>query len=1072
MTRGGGFGGFGLDPFGAGGGNLGRYNLGETVGSLEALEAYTIAVGWANGTVTDEDYLASLKKQIDLAPEGSHDKIAAQDKYDDAVYTIARNKIVNQINAADTSAERVALTKQLIAHDQARLGAMQPSNEQYRELQTKIASERADIRASQYGDLVERVNRGHASTSDLLAMAQKFYGQATGDPDEDQWRKTMGELRDRVADERLQDGYQAYQHNRMSGQALLRLVDARLAELTPGSPAYRDLHNQREDLADNVKQHDRGIRMANLQKAKNEGKIKDSAYIAALRKDLADQKPGTQDAIDAANRLRQAVFSLGEDKLRYDVQKGKAGSVDRLIRFYKSYQATMVSGSSEWRAVDLAISSLRGRGGSGGGGGRGGSGGGKAYTAGYKPGVGIPKVIPAAGDFGTLASGNLPGVKVPKDLAHLLTIDPANKRDAKWFDNNRRSMTQSYQAGDDTWVYFGRDGSTHVLPFTPGMLTTIEQQNVRYHAGLVGAAKDGYKAQVATGAYITALSRYRDHGGQMAMDDYTKSMGLINGQKERALAAGDYALYVNLTLAQQQIIRGLLGIPEGAPTDVSLATNPVLDSSMRDRIARDLDKIEPGVDDPTEEGYHPNGDPVLAAINEGSIQVRDADGDGLVDTAKANPEAGYVTQDPTNGQVTFHKLNKGDQSDWYVDENGDTKPAYLRDTVRVNTAQGVFYQPIQHGGALAAQVRITEPPTITVPPTQGGPAGGPPLGAGVGGFFQLPQPAADRPQLTKPAPYSSYASGVSVDLPGISVQEVGPDGKKRTVWWVTLDGVTYLRMEAGAGGKAPEVLINEDKSGRVKVINGTLTVDGKAYDPQVNGSLSQYLHFYGTSYVDGSGKVVTGQEGRNTGKAGWGVGAQGQFLVPRKIGQEGLDTTFNPDPTDEWEDQLFAAQRNGLGMSKYLQQKGTGLSDHTYDGYNDKSGPEKNRVILEQGNLDRANQIAANRAQMRLDPEDRYLLSRSTLLPKPGGPIVNAQTGFVIAKAPPAPKMAEPTWPGHGQPLPALKPAKPLKLPTPPTQSTQPKPPKDTYRNAPKPTPVVVKPKPTQVATTTKRVAS
>jgi len=56
-----------LDPFGSGSGGLGRYDLGGgDVMSLAAQELYAVGVAWANGTASDDEYLAAIQKVLDM----------------------------------------------------------------------------------------------------------------------------------------------------------------------------------------------------------------------------------------------------------------------------------------------------------------------------------------------------------------------------------------------------------------------------------------------------------------------------------------------------------------------------------------------------------------------------------------------------------------------------------------------------------------------------------------------------------------------------------------------------------------------------------------------------------------------------------------------------------------------------------------------------------------------------------------------------------------------------------------------------------------------------------------------
>ena len=203
-------GGLTLDPFGGGGGSLGRYEFGDTISSIEAYERYATAVGWQNGTVTDEEYLASLKRAIELASEGTKDRVSAQNAYDDAVYTIGRNKLVRAINNAATDNERISAYQDLIGYDQKKLDTMVTDNEQRREVVDRINGSKADIRSTRWSQLVRRYNENKTGNAQLLDFAKRALKDATGAADQQTWADRVDEFSQRIADEHLSQLQQDY----------------------------------------------------------------------------------------------------------------------------------------------------------------------------------------------------------------------------------------------------------------------------------------------------------------------------------------------------------------------------------------------------------------------------------------------------------------------------------------------------------------------------------------------------------------------------------------------------------------------------------------------------------------------------------------------------------------------------------------------------------------------------------------------------------------------------------------------------------------------------------------------
>lgn len=696
ISRSGSFGGFGsLDPFGSSRGGLGRYNLGSDIASLEAYEAYAIAVGWQNGTVSDDEYLASLKRQWDLAPPNTREWAAAKDKYEDAVYTIARNKIVNDVNLAGSSSERIAALRRLIAHDQSRVGGMVEDNEQRRELQARIRSTEADIRQSEYGDLVERYNRGKATTQQLIDFVNRAIVDSRGAADNDDWQRTLGELVDRKNDEVVAAKVQDYQHDRDDGTSLRATLAAQLETLTPGSPKYLEVSRQLEDLDKQIretrlaKQHDK-----TYNDWKN-GKISDDAYLRDLARAAEEAPVGSREQQAAKQRLLEARFSTAEDKLQYQVAKGTKSPND-LIKFYRTYLATMNPDSYRARQLTLAIDRLKGYssgGGGGGGGGRGGSGDGPAGLSGIEKYLGVPEPWTTT----IAATKDVNGKPIPKGaLDDLLRLDAANVTDRNWYNNNRRLLDQSYDLGAATWLFVDKKGNRYVLPFNGELYRTfIEAGELGFRAWM-DTAKTPKEAQTATGMWITSQQRLLRLNQDITMEDYRDNFRVLERAKQSALASGDIGLYLSYTEQQRLLVRGALGIlDEDTPTDVAHATRP-LSSSDLSSIASDIDAISPyQPNPPTAAGQDPmnvKGDKLIwAATPEVGIikynTVRTPDGQNLITDLTIDENRGFFTQKPDGRMELVTHVDSPDLFAPVTLADETVVPAYRQNLTPVVTYQ-------------------------------------------------------------------------------------------------------------------------------------------------------------------------------------------------------------------------------------------------------------------------------------------------------------------------------------------------------------------------------------------------
>jgi len=836
MARGGSFTGT-LDPFGGGSGGLGRYNIsGESISSLEAFEAYAVAVAWANGQATDEEYIKSLERMVAVSVPGSREHLANKNKLDDAVYTIGRNKIARDVNNANTLGERTEALGRLQAYDKARLAGMDKNNEAYREQLDRVAATAVDIRQARYSDLVTKVNQGKASTEQLLKMAEGFRDAAQDAPDADDWLETVTSLKERIADEDLSDAYQAYSHNRMSGGALIKKLQGRMAGLDQGSPTYKNLARQLEDLRERVRTEEGTEREATIQGQRSAGKVSDKKFLQYLKDDYLNAPEGTAEKQQAGNRLREFTFSLAEDRLRFQVQKGTK-PVSALIRFYTAARAGMNTGSERYRQLTLAIDQLKRSGGAGGGGGGGGAGGGGGGGAGGGGGGGAINLGPKALGGPSILQDFLGTAKPPPGFRELFSVNIESPVSKKWWDNNLRSITAAFQTGARTWTYYDPRGNGYDLEFTPSLMQQMDMMNVNYARDGLRRADNAKEAQRWTGLLITATKALERRGGQYTMDVYQKTWGDIQRAKERALAGSRYAEYANLVNEQAQLARFILGLGPGDPLDPRLSNNPLLTAEQRDHIARDLAEIAPRALDETSEFFNPTGDPVLGLMSDGGIQTV-VDGDGNIVQAKLDPNRGYLSQG-ADGRIALNVIDPAAPGSFVVDQaTGIEKPAYLDATagvmirydgedveVRQEIATGVDTLPVfvstaaTTGIAKADQGRLVQ---------QGAPA------------------SVD--------PYVIDGKRVTLPIRSITTFEQG-----RQVRWVTVDGQTWLRYVPGAG-PAPRLIIEPGVTFDPKT--ELWMKGGKEVDP----TAERVAHWWGP--LDSRSAGVTGGDA-------WGFGAPG-----------------------------------------------------------------------------------------------------------------------------------------------------------------------------------------------------
>lgn len=797
-----------LDPFGSGRGGLGRYNIGgETIASLTDFEKYATSVAWNNGAASDADMLAILQQQLAMAVSGSRDAVQAANELRDTEYNIARNKYVGDVNAAVTSDTRISALSALMSFEQGYLGMMTATDsETYREQAAKIASLRGEIRQERYSALVEKVNRGMASTERLFELAQQLYAESGGDPDLDDWVKQIEALKGRIRDEQTAQAYQDYQQGRIKGTDLLAILDAQLAELDPGSPAARELTRAREDLAVRVQAEAIDLRDAEVSGLRATGKMSDADYLVYLRDAYVAAPPGSAQALRAGTRLTEYTFSLSEDKLRYDVSKGTRPIGD-LIRFYQGYLKTMNPGSDKYRAIESTISSL------------------KKNAAGGNGGTSAPKGITLLAGTKPLIDGVaaladiLHGQKPPPGFASLFKLDPTSSVSWGWWSNNYDSMKVAFDAGRTTWTYWDPAGRQHQVAFDPGMMSEFDILNIAYTQTGINLAESVKEVNTWVGRLQSATNKQYGNEGTYAKDGFDAKWATLVRLKERLLAAGKLAEYWTVTRKQAELI-------------AATSANPFLTGDDRAALNDKAISINPQIGDPDSEFFLPNGDPVLAAFEPGGAIIAEFDTDGNILSAQLDPDKAHLEQG--EGGVLKIVLVEGYRTDPTTDQPvPDYFDTHVQVMVRGPFGENVIvWQPISRPDRVKAATTGGKPQGMPVYTTT---AGSPTLG---GLRASLPLRAPDPLPLRAPDPTQPGTDAVIPVFEVLTYEHV--NGKVIAIRWVTLSdpagpptpGTTWVRLgPEGVPGVLPRVVLPPNVTIGT---DGLYYIDGKkqtSFDP-------------------------------------------------------------------------------------------------------------------------------------------------------------------------------------------------------------------------------------------------
>jgi hypothetical protein len=717
-TRSGSFGG-GLNPFGgSSGAGLGGWDIGA---DLADLEVYKVEVAWGNGLATDAEYIAALNKALAATDPNTQRHESAQNKLDDANYRIGRSKA----SAAGLDS--------VIAFDQAAIGKMNPDNLRYRDVKDSLDSELAQRRSRDYGKLVTDYNAGKTSTKSLLSWVDATLGTINkDDPDFENWQGTHAELTDRVASETDSKAYQDFQQGRMKPDAFLGYLTTRRNAFDVQSPQYADWDRRLEDAKKQVADQKQSVTDTAFFSSYEEGHKSDTQYMDYLRKRITGMTTDDPDRASWQHRLNQAAFSLAEDKLRFDVERGKQ-PVSRLVKFYQHYRATLNPGSAEWRTVTRALDSLHGGARSGGGGSRGGGGSAKGSASAAGALSGTAKVIQTYTINGAYA---------------LMTINPHAPKKAqtaakKFFDLNYNSMENARQRGDDVFLFFdprkpgsvvaarNPDGSPMLdgsgkpimirgsayLPVTDEAFGTMNVLKANYQFALAERSlADNDPAQYAfhTKEGMNAMDKARFVGNQSTVKALDEFYRQAQDGIDSAIRRGDYTAALNLS---NEVAKRLSS---------ELRSNPNLDDTRRDKLDRLGEKLAanpliPKVDpltgrqiggaidlaastrdaagnfehatllpgwhhvlDKTNEAGQPVWGPAYDDVQDGSWEARHipittsygkhvVSGEVSVRTAGTNPTV-FVTTD--EGQI---RVNQSAQYITFTDENGRPVKAYSLD---------------------------------------------------------------------------------------------------------------------------------------------------------------------------------------------------------------------------------------------------------------------------------------------------------------------------------------------------------------------------------------------------------
>lgn len=355
--RGGGFGSIGMGPFQTGGGDFSRYSIANDGDNVALTKKYSAQIAWANGTITDDAYLGALAAYVRTTDKGSRERIGAQNEYDDAVYTIGRNKIVRAVNRAANTTMRVAALRRLIGYDRRKLGTMVGDNEQARELRDRIAESESQVREVRYSDLVRRYKANQLSLDALLSYARNAESGSRGGPDHDTWVGRVADFKNQVANATLAGLYQDYEQQRIPGSTVVDFLQGRLGEMSADSPAYAETQRALEDFNKRFKADEIAKRDADMADRVARGTVSTDEWLKYMHQRVQDYPKGSSERRAAETQWLNAAFDAGEQNL---LQKLDGGLIEtqEVVDFYRQYMGTMDAGSAKYLEIQKRVNDL------------------------------------------------------------------------------------------------------------------------------------------------------------------------------------------------------------------------------------------------------------------------------------------------------------------------------------------------------------------------------------------------------------------------------------------------------------------------------------------------------------------------------------------------------------------------------------------------------------------------------------------------------------------------------------------------------------------------------------------
>lgn len=339
---------------------------------------------WQAGKVTDDRYLSAFAEYANKITN-PEDKESARLQLEATKYTLARNRIVTQINKGGAS------IGDLLAFDQQALNAgVVPGSDEYRSRLGRLQETQRAVFADQESDLQQKWQEGKLTTVQLLRWYEDNLNSPLAAGNADLIERIEGQVESlqlRLTDERDAKMVEDFNNGKLGANAFLAYAREARSRYATNTPQYRDWEQRiydatRKTTEDNLLyRYDLTTEYADLKQFVQTNKKppwaggsvgEDTRWVMdengnwkpVTTKTFTPYTP-TEDQIAAWAQVRAQVQEAGKQMRYLEKQIGTVpggwATTGQLMSYYKGTQRDYMAGSTEWYQIQERIDTIQQR---------------------------------------------------------------------------------------------------------------------------------------------------------------------------------------------------------------------------------------------------------------------------------------------------------------------------------------------------------------------------------------------------------------------------------------------------------------------------------------------------------------------------------------------------------------------------------------------------------------------------------------------------------------------------------------------------------------------------------------